>query len=266
MFPIVLSRLTMTYCLGILTHHGLVMAADSRTNAGIDYVSSHQKLHNLSIDGDRVLLLCSSGNLSVTQSVMTLIYRDIKANAAGNLHQLATLYDVSRYLGEKMREVQALDRPWLQKDGIDSSCCILLGGQIGNEDPGLYLIYSQGNSIQASHQTPFLQIGETKYGKPILDRVLTFDTPIKDAAKCALLSLDSTMKSNVSVGPPIDLIMYQRDSLTTQNHLRFNLGSPYLVTLRRSWEESLKEAFDRIPEINWTTSGNEPPIDEIIGK
>jgi putative proteasome-type protease len=256
----------MTYCLGILTRHGLVMASDSRTNAGIDYVSSHQKLHNLSIEGERTLLLCSSGNLSVTQSVMTLIYRDLKANISGNLHQLDNLYDASRYLGEKMRDVQALDRPWLEKDSIDSSCCILLGGQIGDEDPGLYLIYSQGNSIQASHQTPFLQIGETKYGKPILDRVLTFDTPIKDAAKCALLSLDSTMKSNVSVGPPIDLVMYQRDSLSTQNHLRFTLGSPYLVTLRRSWENSLKEAFDRIPEINWTTADSDEMIDEITCK
>lgn len=242
------------------------MAADSRTNAGIDYVSSHQKLHNLSIEGQRALLLCTSGNLSVTQSVMTLIYRDIKANIEGNLHQLETLYDASRYIGEKMRDVQALDRPWLQKDGIDSSCCILLGGQIGDEDPGLYLIYSQGNSIQASRQTPFLQIGETKYGKPILDRVLSFETNLKDASKCALLSLDSTMKSNVSVGPPIDLVMYQRDTLLMPNHLRFHRGSPYLVTLRLSWEASLKDAFDRIPEIDWAMPTDRLTIEEMIGK
>lgn len=256
----------MTYCLGILTQSGIVMAADSRTNAGVDYISSHQKLHDFSIEGDRVILLCSSGNLSITQSIIKLLKRDIKAQADITLHTLPDLYAVARYIGDKMRTIQDLDRPWLQKDGIDSTCNILLGGQIKGEEPELYLIYSQGNFIQAAKETPFLQIGEAKYGKPILDRVLTYDTSIEDAAKSALLSIDSTMKSNISVGPPINLVMYATNSLKIQNSLQLQLGDPYLIQIRRTWEKCLHDAFDAMPDINWRKPNQPIILEEVIGK
>lgn len=242
------------------------MAADSRTNAGVDYISSHQKLHDFSIEGDRVLLMCSSGNLSITQSIIKLLKRDIKAQADITLHTLPDLYAVARYIGDKMRTIQDLDRPWLQKDGIDSTCNILLGGQIKGEESELYLIYSQGNFIQAAKETPFLQIGEAKYGKPILDRLLTYDTSIEDAAKSALLSIDSTMKSNISVGPPIDLVMYATNSLKIQNSLQLQLGDPYLIQIRKTWEKCLHNAFDTMPEINWRKPNQPIVLEEVIGK
>jgi len=241
------------------------MAADSRTNAGVDYISSHQKLHDFSIEGDRVLLMCSSGNLSITQSIIKLLKRDIKAQADITLHTLPDLYAVARYIGDKMRTIQDLDRPWLQKDGIDSTCNILLGGQIKGEESELYLIYSQGNFIQAAKETPFLQIGEAKYGKPILDRLLTYDTSIEDAAKSALLSIDSTMKSNISVGPPIDLVMYATNSLKIQNSLQLQLGDPYLIQIRKTWEKCLHDAFDTMPEINWRKPNQPIVLEEVIG-
>ncbi|MCL6434255.1 MAG: proteasome-type protease [Leptolyngbyaceae cyanobacterium HOT.MB2.61] len=241
----------MTYCLGILTYSGLIMAADSRTNAGVDYISTHQKLFDFSEPGDRVILICTSGNLSATQGTLTLLRHDLISKADINLHTLSSMYEVARYIGAKARQIQEQDRPWLEKDGIDFTCSFLLGGQIKGEEPSLFLIYSQGNCIQASRDTPFLQIGETKYGKPILDRILDFDTPLEDAAKCALLSIDSTMKSNISVGPPINLVMYETGTYKIRYELRLKLGAPYLQKIRNMWEVSLKEAFDRMPNIDW---------------
>lgn len=241
----------MTYCLGILTKFGLVMAADSRTNAGVDYISTHQKLFDFSQPGDRVLLICTAGNLSITQATLTLLRRDLTAQAETNLHTLPSLYEIARYIGAKTREIQDQDRPWLERDRIDTQCTFLLGGQVKGEEPGLFLIYSQGNCIQASKDTPFLQIGEAKYGKPILDRILSFDTSLAAAAKCALLSIDSTMKSNISVGPPINLALYETDALKLRYQLKLKLGTPYLAQIRRMWEVALREAFDTMPDIDW---------------
>jgi putative proteasome-type protease len=241
----------MTYCLGIITDSGLVMAADSRTNAGVDYISTYQKLFEFSNPGERVLLLCTAGNLSVTQSVITEIEKDLKVQEEINLYTLPSMYEVARYIGEKLRRIKNIDEQELQKDGIDAQCSMILGGQIREHEPALFLIYSQGNFIHATKDTPFLQIGETKYGKPILDRTLNFSTPLESAAKCALLSIDSTMKSNISVGPPIDLMMYEKDSFHIQHRLRLRLGDPYLAKIRKLWEESLKQAFDYIPNIDW---------------
>jgi putative proteasome-type protease len=241
----------MTYCLGIVTNFGLVMAADSRTNAGVDYVSTHPKLFNFSVPGERIILLCTSGNLSTTQSTITLLQKELQSGEGGNLHTLPTLYEVARYIGDKIRQVQEQDRPWLEKDRIDYKCNFLLGGQIKGEAPKLYLIYSQGNFIEASKETPFLQIGETKYGKPILDRTLTFSTPVEAAAKCALLSIDSTMISNISVGPPIRLVMYETDTFQIKHELRLGERATYLTKMRKLWEHSLREAFERMPNIDW---------------
>ena len=241
----------MTYCLGIINHFGIVMASDSRTNAGVDYISAYKKLFDLSLPGERVIIVCASGNLSVTQGVLAKLNRDIQNQAEESLHNIPSMHDVARYIGTKSREIQELDRPWLEKDGIDFSCNFLLGGQIKGEEPELYLIYPQGNFIQATTETPFLQIGETKYGKPILDRTITYNTPLQDVAKCALLSIDSTMKSNISVGPPINLILYETDSFSITKTLQLRLGDPYLAKIRKLWEDSVRHAFESMPNIEW---------------
>lgn len=241
----------MTYCLGIITRYGLVVAADSRTNAGVDYISTYQKLFNFSEPGERIILLCTSGNLSITQAVNQALHHDLKLKEGENLHNLPSLYDVARYVGSKIRTIQAVDRPWLEKDGIDFACSCLVAGQIKGDEPEMFLIYRQGNCIQATKETPFLQIGETKYGKPILDRTLSFDTPLEDAAKCAILSIDSTMKSNISVGPPIDLVMYESNTFKIHHQLRLKLGDPYLAEIRKRWEMCLKGAFDQMPSVDW---------------
>ncbi len=246
-----LDVLLMTYCLGIVTQHGLVMASDSRTNAGVDYISTYQKLFDFSVPAQRVIVICTSGNLSITQAVINLLQQDLKQQESENLHTVPTLYDAARYVGTKMRQIQQQERSWLEKDGIDFKCTLLLGGQVRGEATGLYMIYSQGNFIQATPETPFLQIGETKYGKPILDRTLNFGVPLEEAAKGALLSIDSTMKSNISVGPPIDLIMYETHSLCIRHRLRLCPGDPYLEQIRKQWEISLRQAFEQMPSINW---------------
>jgi putative proteasome-type protease len=256
-----------TYCLGIITCHGLVMAADSRTNAGVDHVSTYRKLFDFSRSSDsstksersddRVLILCTSGNLSITQATITTLQEDLKDPERENLHNVATVAEAARYIGHTLRGIQGREREWLEKDGIDYHCNFLLGGQIGDNPTALYMIYSQGNFIRAMPETPFLQIGEIKYGRPILDRTLTFDTKVEDAAKCALLSIDSTMKSNISVGPPIDLIMYHNNSLRIRHQIKLRRGDPYLLKVRQQWETSLQEAFDRVPPISWTTNATE---------
>lgn len=250
----------MTYCLGIITCSGLVMAADSRTHAGVDYISTYQKLFDFSQPGERVILLANSGSLSLTQSVLTLLRKDLKIPEVVNLHTLPTLYEVARYIGSKIRLLHEQDRSWLQKDGIDYKCSFLLGGQIHGEDPALYLIYNQGDCVQATEETPFLQIGEAKYGRPILDRALTYETPLEAAAKCALLSIDSTMKSNISVGPPIDLVMYETNTFAIRHQLQLRLGDPYLAKMRSLWEEYLKQAFEHMPNVDWQHHLEEPPV------
>ncbi|MCS7226112.1 MAG: proteasome-type protease [Gloeomargarita sp. SKYB31] len=248
----------MTYCLGILTRYGLVMAADSRTHAGVDYISTYRKLFDFSLPGQRVLFLCTSGNLAITQAVVAQLRQDIHQQQPENLHTIGCMYEITTYIGRKIRKLQDENRPWLERDHIDFQCNFLVGGQIHGDEPQLFLIYPQGNCIHATPETPFLQIGETKYGKPILDRTLTYETPLAAAAKCALLSIDSTMKSNISVGPPIHLIAYERDSFQVHYRLELGLGDPYLLEMRRSWECSLKEAFANVPDPQWHTSPTHP--------
>ncbi|MEO1211591.1 MAG: proteasome-type protease [Cyanobacteria bacterium J06638_20] len=251
----------MTYCLGIITRSGLVIGADSRTNAGVDYISTYRKLFNFSIPGQRVVLLCTSGNLSITQAILTALERDLRSPESESLHTIPSLYDIACYVGERVRDVQEQERPWLERDKIDYSCNLLLGGQVIGGDPELYLIYSQGNFIQATEETPFLQIGETKYGKPILDRILDYDTPVDSAAKCALLSIDSTMKSNISVGPPINLVMYRANSLAVKYQLQLQLGDRFLRTVRSEWEVALRTAFDGVSDIDWDCHSDNNAMD-----
>jgi putative proteasome-type protease len=241
----------MTYCLGIITQSGIVMASDSRTHAGVDHVSTYQKLFDFSNPGERVVVLTTSGNLSITQGVIAWLKKDLHTMDQVNIHNLPTMYDVARYVGSKQREMQKLDRASLDADRIDYHASFLVGGQIKGEEPELYLVYTQGNCIKATPETPFLQTGETKYGKPILDRVLRHTTPIEKAARCALLSIDSTMKSNISVGPPIQLIMYCVDTFEIDHKMRLNQRDPYLMEIRQYWEGALQKAFDEMPEIDW---------------
>ncbi|MEO1208004.1 MAG: proteasome-type protease [Cyanobacteria bacterium J06638_20] len=255
----------MTYCLGILVRQGVLLAADSRTNAGVDYISSYRKLFDFSIPGDRALILCTSGNLSVSQAVIHKLERDITTDAPTSFHTVSTLYDAARYLGDCVRQLQEIDRPWLEKDNIDFQCNFLLGGQIRGEDPQLYLVYSQGNCIRSTPETPFLQIGETKYGKPILDRTLTFESSLDAIAKYALLSIDSTMRSNLSVGPPINLVMYKTDSFELRHRARFYAGDPYLIKMRKHWEIALRQAATSMPDMEWnlTAAPDGPDLTDI---
>ena len=254
----------MTYCLGIINQFGIVMAADSRTNAGVDHISTYKKLFDLSLPGERAIIICTSGNLSVSQGVLTRLNRDIENQEEQNLHTLDNMYDIAQYIGNKSREIQELDRSWLEKDNIDCACNFLLGGQIKGEAPQLYLIYPQGNFIKATQETLFLQIGEIKYGKPILDRTITYTTPLEDLAKCALLSLDSTMKSNISVGPPINIVMYETDSFEIRNKLELRLGAPYIAKIRKLWEKSVRQAFEAMPDIEWEPETSEFEEDILI--
>ncbi|MEB3311661.1 MAG: peptidase [Snowella sp.] len=254
----------MTYCLGLINRFGIVMGADSRTNAGVDYISAYRKLFDFSVAKERVIILCTSGNLSITQAVISQLKRDIRLEEPKNLHNISSMSDVAHYIGGKIRQIQERDRQWLEADGIDYHCNFLLGGQVKGEEAQLYLIYPQGNYIQATKETPFLQIGETKYGKPLLDRTITYDTPLEAMAKCALLSIDSTMKSNISVGPPIDLVMYEADSLVLRNKLKLRLGDPYLAKMRGLWEEYVRHAFESMPNVEWEANLQDSGEDILI--
>jgi putative proteasome-type protease len=240
----------MTYCLGIVTKRGLVMAADSRTNAGYDQVNTCRKMHTFVQPGERALILLSSGSLSCTQSIITLLRRDFDAGTG--LATVANLYDAARAVGEQVRRVAEIDRPALERDDYKFNVNLILGGQIKGEEPGLFLIYPQGNPLQATVESPYLQIGETKYGRPILDRGIRYDrTTLEEAAKYALLSLDSTMKSNVTVGPPIDLLAYEADSLDITHQRRFDADDSDLAKIRNRWEQALRQAVLRLPNIRF---------------
>jgi putative proteasome-type protease len=241
----------MTYCLGIITNSGLIMAADSRTHSGVDKISTFQKLFDFSVAGERVITICNSGSLSLTQGVLTTLRKDIKEQAVTNLYSCQSIYQVASYIGSIIRRMHQQDGQWLKQDGIDFSCRFILGGQILGEEPELYLIYNEGNFIQATQETPYFQIGETKYGKPILDRTIKYETPLEIAAKCALLSINSTMKSNLSVGPPINLLMYKENSFCIKHRLKLSGQDPYLIDIGIRWQNTLKQASEQMPEIKW---------------
>lgn len=264
-FPFVKGLNTMTYCLGIMTRAGLVMASDSRTNAGYDQVNVCRKMYTFVAPGEQVYVLLASGNLSLTQSVITLLRRDFDAGCG--LAKAPSLYDAARIVGEQVRRVDAIDRSALEKDEYKFNVNILLGGQVAGHKPGLFLIYPQGNCVQATEESPYLQIGETKYGRPILDRGIDYErTTLEEAAKYALLSMDSTMKSNVTVGPPIDLLVYLRDELSLSRMRRFAADDPDLVKIRVRWEQALRQAVMKLPQVRFsqkTDAAQQPPAESI---
>jgi len=244
----------MTYCLGLRCQEGLVFLSDSRTSAGVDNITTHPKMRVYERAGDRVLCLLSSGNLSITQSVTALIERDReRAEADPTLPHLLNqhnLYETVRYVGQLIREVHRMDASALQQGNINFNINLILGGQIGHQEPQIYQIYPQGNAIHASRETPFLQIGELKYGKPILDRGFHHETPLAEAVKYGLLSLDATAKSNVSVGTPFELFCYRKDELAATMRRKFQENDPYLTTVRERWQSGLIQLVHDIPVLD----------------
>jgi putative proteasome-type protease len=238
----------MTYGVGLLLDEGLVFVSDSRTNAGVDNVSTYQKFRVFEVPGERVLVFLTAGNLAVTQSVLSILDEGTRAKKkSANILKAPTMYQVARLAGEALREVDRIDGDSLRKHNFDFNATLLLGGQIKGEEPRLFMIYAAGNFIEAKPDNTMFQIGEIKYGKPVMDRVLTPSMPLEDAVKLTLISFDSTMRSNLSVGPPIDVVCCRRDRLRVTHHQRFGEGDPYLSEIRRRWGAALHRAFEDIP-------------------
>ena len=241
----------MTYCVAMRLNRGLVFAADTRTSAGNDNVAIYRKLYYWRKPGQRVIVLCSAGNLAITQSVVSLLNEQLVGEPSPGTESLFTvssLYRAARLVGEAMREVRRADGPELEAGGSSFNANFLFGGQIGDEPPRLFHIYPEGNFIEATDDTPFFQIGEHKYGKPIIDRVVEPNMRLGEAAKLALLSFDSTLRSNLSVGLPIDLLIYERDSLDVRREKRIEQDDEYFRNLSSAWSDALRSAFAKIEE------------------
>jgi putative proteasome-type protease len=242
---------------GVKVGAGLVFASDSRTNAGFDHISTFRKMTVYERPGDRFMVLLSSGNLSITQSVRELYQVEQLPTAAPEpltIWNAASLFDAAHILGHVVRRVSDQDGPALRAAGIDYSCTFILGGQVGGgEAPRLFLVYSTGNFIEATPETCYFQIGEAKYGKPVLDRLVVPSTPLAEATKCVLVSIDSTLKSNLSVGLPIDLVVYPAGALTSETMVCIEEGNPYFTMVRDSWGQGLRNAFDGIANPDWTS-------------
>ena len=238
----------MTYCVGVLLEEGIVLGSDSRTHAGVDDFASFCKMTVFERAGDRVLVLLSSGSLAGTQAVIGLLTQ--QADDAG-IRSARTMFDVARVVSDAMRAIDRRDSEHLEKHDLTFNASFILGGQISGERMRLFRIYAAGNFIEAGADTPFFQTGEAKYGKPIIDRVITPATSLSDAAKCVLVSFDSTMHSNLSVGMPIDLLCYERDALVVKKRRRFEQGDPYFAALSKKWSEGVRAAFKELPEPQW---------------
>jgi putative proteasome-type protease len=244
----------MTYCLGIITREGLIMASDSRSNAGYDQVNVCRKMYTFSVPGERVLIVLTSGSLSLSQSIITLLKRDFDQGTG--LAAAPSMYDACRVVGQQINRVAEIDRAALERDDFRFNVHFLVGGQIRGESPGLYLVYPQGNPLSASEDSPFLQIGECKYGRPILDRGIRYQTTsLEEDAKYALISIDSTMRSNVTVGPPIDMVLYPTDELTITRRRRLAGNDPDLLDVHAKWEQALRKAMQELPSIRFDHQG-----------
>lgn len=242
----------MTYCVGVMLDAGLIFASDSRTHAGVDNFASFCKMNVFERPGDRVLIMLSSGNLAGTQAVVGLLRQRAERGDVPNLWHIESMFDAALLVSDAMREVNQRDGQYLAENDLSFNMSFILGGQIGADRPRLFRLYTEGNFIEAGDETPYLQTGETKYGKPIIDWAITRSTPLNDAAKCVLVSFDSTMRSNLSVGMPIDLICYPRDSLEVRLRRRFDPGDEYFSTLGTSWSEGTREVFRNLPDLGWS--------------
>jgi putative proteasome-type protease len=241
----------MTYCVAVATEEGLVFCSDSRTNAGPDILSTYSKMHIYELDDNRIIVLLSAGNLATTQAVISQIDADLDDPEVTSLKTCKEMKDVARYVGKVSREQQVDADDSTGNSDINVSASFILGGEIRGAEPGLYLIYSAGNYISATEETPYLQIGESKYGKPILDRILTSTTSLGDAARCALVSMDSTIRANATVGPPLEVLVYEQATFEADHYVKLTAEDPYLLKLHQSWNEALKAAFIGLPTFDW---------------
>ncbi len=243
----------MTYCCAIKVDNGLVFAADTRTSSGVDDVRTYNKLHVFEQPGNSVFVLLSAGNLATTQWVLNNLRRDEKnPEAEHRLSGFSHMYDAAEYVGALSVRAQQEYTQQAGQNTVDFRTTLILGGQIRGEEPALYLIYPEGNCIATSPETPYLQIGESKYGKPILDRIIRRHISLEEAARCALVSLDSTMKSNLTVGPPLDLAILPRNSLQIWQQMRLDLDTPYYAALKQAWGEELEKVFrESLPKFDW---------------
>ena len=241
----------MTYCVGLLVDTGLVLLSDSRTNAGVDQINTFRKMATFQHTHDRVLVLMSAGNLGITQAVLNLLETADNPLKPTRLMSAANMFDAARVVGDALRTIHERDAVYLREQGYDFNGTFILGGQIKGEEPRLFHIYSAGNFIESSIETPYFQIGESKYGKPIIDRVITRSSSLAQAAKCALVSMDGTMRSNLTVGPPLDLCMIKRDELKLATHISIDMDNEYFKMIRERWGFALQEVFSEIPNPTW---------------
>jgi putative proteasome-type protease len=234
----------------MLVDSGLVFLSDSRTNAGVDQISTYRKISIFERPRDRVMVMLCAGNLAVSQAVIHLL-REQEAAEQPSVWTAVGMVEATRYVGEALREVHRRDAAALKEHNIEFNVSMIFGGQIGAEAPRLFSIYAAGNFIEATADTPYFQIGESKYGKPIIDRVVSRSTSLAQAAKCALISMDSTIRSNLSVGLPLDLVTVQRDALRVHSHLNIDEQHAYFRMVRTRWSESLRHAFHELPDPDW---------------
>lgn len=234
---------------------GLLFASDSRTNAGVDHIATFRKMALFEQPGERLIVLLNAGNLATTQSVVSLLRLRSQPQHGGSQHLMgvASLYDAAELVGQTLKEVVARDTSngGTLSQGVDFGANFLVGGQIRGERPRLFHVYPQGNFIESTEDTPYLQIGESKYGKPILDRVVNFDSSLNEAAKCTLISFDSTIRSNLSVGLPLDMLLYKADSFAPADPHRITAEDPYFNRLRQGWGSGLKRVFAKLPDEDW---------------
>jgi putative proteasome-type protease len=237
----------MTYCVGVRNQNGLVFLADSRTNAGLDQISTFRKLHLFEIAGERVIMLMTAGNLAISQSIASHLRVMMNNPDERSLATVPNMFSAAKLVGDTVRKVYARDAEGLKEFGIEFNVNLILGGQIKGEAPRLFNVYSAGNFIEATPDTPYFQIGESKYGKPILDRVIENDMSLDEVAKCCLISMDSTIKSNLSVGLPLDLMCYEQDSLSVRQHKQIDFQDAYFSSIRDSWGQQLRKVFNELP-------------------
>jgi putative proteasome-type protease len=239
----------MTYCVAMRLNDGLVFLADSRTNAGVDQISTFRKMTVFERPGERLLVMLSAGNLAITQGVLQLVRE--AADPAASVWRAKSLFDAARIVGEAVRTVHQHDGAALKDSGIEFNCSFLIGGQIRGEGLRLFQVYSAGNFIEATAENAYFQIGESKYGKPIVDRVITPETSLGEAAKCALISMDSTLRSNISVGLPLDLLVYEVGALRVTKFVRIDESNAYMQMIRNTWGARLRQVFGEIPDPAW---------------
>lgn len=243
----------MTYCVGMRLNSGLVFLSDSRTNAGVDHIGSFRKMTLFENPGDRIMVLLTAGNLSISQSIRQTIAEYLTPDGT-SIWTASSMYEAAQIVGDSIRSVHKRDAASLEQFGIDFNVSLVFGGQIRGERCRLFQMYSAGNFIESHDENPYFQIGESKYGKPIIDRVITPDTPLDEAAKCALISMDSTLRSNISVGFPLDLLLYDENALTINRFVTIDEKNQYFQMLRGAWGKQLRSVFEGIPDPVWNAA------------